>query len=189
MPGVDLGRVAEFLGLDYHRVPALAADVLVERYQRVLDAAVRFVGQIPPERLHDRLPDRDRTYLALGNHLVQIACDFLAVTRGAALTGRRAESVPETEREPVDLKAVASEVKGGLVAWMQVVGSEELERTVVTYFGPQTLHQVLERAVWHSAQHARQLMMVLEMLGIPADEPLTEKDFAGLPMPEKVWDG
>ena len=55
---------------------------------------------------------------------------------------------------------------------------------MVTYFGSQTLHQVLERAVWHSAQHARQLMMVLQGLGISPDGPLAEEDLAGLPMPE-----
>jgi len=60
---------------------------------------------------------------------------------------------------------------------------------VPTYFGDQTLHQVLERCVWHSAQHARQLMMVLHLLGVDAVEPLTPADFADLPMPEGVWDG
>ena len=57
------------------------------------------------------------------------------------------------------------------------------------YFGEQSLHQVLERAVWHSAQHARQLMMVLGLLDITPSAPLTEEDLADLPMPENVWDG
>jgi hypothetical protein len=187
--GMDLARVAEFLGLDYEGGRILAADVLVQRYHRVLEAAVRYVGQIPPAHLHDTLPHRDRSYLALGNHLVQIAVDFLAVTRGASLTGRLAESVPATELEPPDLKAAAIRARSGLQAWLEDVSDAELAGPVVTYFGSQTLHQVLERAVWHSAQHARQLMMVLELLGIPTDGPLTEQDFSGLPMPEEVWDG
>ncbi len=187
--GVDLGRVAEFLGLDYEAGATLAADVLVGRYLRVLDAAARHVGQIPPERLNDKLPHRDRSYLALGNHLVQIALDFLAVSGGAELTGRLAESVPDVELDPVDLATAAAEAKRGLQAWLAQVEPAGLAHPVVTYFGSQTLHQVLERAVWHSAQHARQLMMVLDLLGIPAEEPLTVQDFAGLPMPASVWDG
>jgi hypothetical protein len=155
----------------------------------VLDAAVRYVGQIPPARLHDTLPHRDRSYLALGNHLVQIAVDFLSVTRGAALTGRLAESVPETELEPPALMAAAAQAKRGLADWLAAADSAKLASPVVTYFGSQTLHQVLERAVWHSAQHGRQLMMVLQRLGISPDGPLTDEDFAGLPMPEEVWDG
>ena len=41
---------------------------------------------------------------------------------------------------------------------------------------------------WHSGQHTRQLMLTLEKLGTEPDQPLTDTDFAGLPMPEQVWD-
>ena len=50
------------------------------------------------------------------------------------------------------------------------------------------LHEVLERTCWHSGQHARQLMLVLESRGIEPDGRLTDADFAGLPMPAEVWD-
>jgi hypothetical protein len=40
----------------------------------------------------------------------------------------------------------------------------------------------LERCVWHSAQHARQIIPVFEKLGIRPDSPLTQKDYAGPPM-------
>ena len=57
------------------------------------------------------------------------------------------------------------------------------------YYGQQTLHQFLERTTWHSGQHTRQLMWVLEgLLGIAPDRPLPKETFQGLPMPEKVWD-
>jgi hypothetical protein len=85
--------------------------------------------------------------------------------------------------------AAAAQAKRGLADWLAAADSAELASPVVTYFGSQTLHQVLERAVWHSAQHGRQLMMVLQRLGISPDGPLTDEDFAGLPMPEEVWDG
>src|SRR5437016_5703590 len=38
-----------------------------------------------------------------------------------------------------------------------------------------------------SAQHARQIIAVLEGFGIRPDEPLTEKDYSGLPMPKGLW--
>jgi hypothetical protein len=53
--------------------------------------------------------------------------------------------------------------------------------------GNVTLLEYLERTTWHSGQHVRQLVMVLEMLGIEPDRP-TKETFAGLPMPDKVWD-
>ena len=40
----------------------------------------------------------------------------------------------------------------------------------------------------HSGQHTRQLMLVLEKLGLTPDSPLPDQAFAGLPMPRKVWD-
>jgi len=40
---------------------------------------------------------------------------------------------------------------------------------------------------WHSAQHTRQLAMMLESHGIVPDRPLTAADLAGLPVPDDVW--
>jgi hypothetical protein len=41
---------------------------------------------------------------------------------------------------------------------------------------------------WHPAQHVRQLMLLRRDDGIEPDGPLSEADFAGLPIPKKVWD-
>ena len=57
-----------------------------------------------------------------------------------------------------------------------------------TYYGIQPLSDVLERSTWHSAQHARQLVAVLERFGIAADRPLTEAELAGLPLPAGLWE-
>ena len=58
---------------------------------------------------------------------------------------------------------------------------------VETYYGRRTMHEVLERTTWHAAQHARQLVLMLEAHGIAADRPLTPADLAGLPMPDDPW--
>ena len=51
------------------------------------------------------------------------------------------------------------------------------------------MYEVLERTCWHSGQHVRQIMMLLEQdLKIEPKKPLSDDDFSGLPMPEKVWD-
>ena len=50
------------------------------------------------------------------------------------------------------------------------------------------MHEYLERTTWHAGQHVRQLTMVLGLLAIEPDGPLGPATFAGLPMPEKVWD-
>ena len=66
--------------------------------------------------------------------------------------------------------------------------STDFARKASVYYGDVTLHEFLERTTWHSGQHVRQLLMVLDMLGIePTGRPAATV-FAGLPMPDKVWD-
>ena len=48
--------------------------------------------------------------------------------------------------------------------------------------------RVFERVTWHSAQHCRQMVAVLERMGIQPDGPLTASDLAGLPLPERLWE-
>ena len=62
-------------------------------------------------------------------------------------------------------------------------------RRLQTYYGPQSLHELMERTTWHSGQHVRQYMMLLEKEGVTHHRPLVAADFAKLPMPQNVWDG
>jgi hypothetical protein len=59
---------------------------------------------------------------------------------------------------------------------------------VKTYYGLQPLHHLLERCTWHSAQHARQIIAVLERFGVAPNGPLTARDYAGLPLPAGLWE-
>jgi hypothetical protein len=59
---------------------------------------------------------------------------------------------------------------------------------VPAYFGQTSRHEMLERTVWHSTQHVRQLASLLDQAGVPADRPLTTADIKGLPLTDKIWD-
>jgi hypothetical protein len=59
---------------------------------------------------------------------------------------------------------------------------------VKTYYGNRPLHELLERTVWHSAQHARQIIAVLEGFGIKPNGPLMAEDYKGLPLPKGLWE-
>jgi hypothetical protein len=50
------------------------------------------------------------------------------------------------------------------------------------------MHQLLERSTWHSAQHTRQLIAVLERFNIEPDGRLTPEDLDGLPLPAGLWE-
>jgi len=85
--------------------------------------------------------------------------------------------------------AVGDETRVLLRTWWEEIGVHDpLDRVVESYQGIQTLLEYLERETWHTGQHTRQVMMFMEQLGIPVDRPLDREVFAGLPMPERVWD-
>ena len=91
---------------------------------------------------------------------------------------------PQGERPAEDGEQVLARAK----AWWAAYPDKTCAQPTPTYFGEHPLHVVLERTVWHPAQHTRQLMLVLESLGIAPDRPLGAADLAGLPLPAKAWD-
>lgn len=188
--GQSIREVAAFLGLDDAGEGPLPPQTLAERMDRVLAAAARYLRQIPDRRIDDQLPRRARSTLELGHHIAVIADTFFDVAAGAELTTERLALVPpEAMTTGADVAAFAESVRGRLADWRSGAADEEdFTRPVATYYGPQPLHDVLERSTWHAAQHTRQLMMVLDTLGLAPDGPLTPEDLAGLPLPEKVWD-
>lgn len=74
-----------------------------------------------------------------------------------------------------------------LRAWWSAQPPTDLKVKVQTYYGPRDLLDVMDRTTYHVAQHARQLMLMLESLGIAPDGPLTAQDLQGVPVPEAAW--
>ena len=185
VPGVDLGQVATLLDLDYSPAPALTPDILVGRLRHALMTSTRLTGQFPAINLGDKLPNRDRTCVALANHIVEVAAGYLEVESGTDFDHRISSAIPEVELDREALAARCRAVRGAL----NVSPSPLYEHAVGTFFGPATLHEVLERCTWHVAQHVRQQAMLLEGLDIAPDRPLTAAELDGLPLPAGVWDG
>ena len=178
--GIDLGLVSEFLQIPYDSEPALPVEELKDRLAHILATATRLTGQIPFENLTDKLPNRDRTLLSLANHIVQIAVGFVDMAAGRQGTVRAGRGTDLDRDALAERSRTLADEVAGLVL--------DPSRRVSTYQGPFTMHGALERCAWHTAQHTRQLAMVLEGLGIKPDAPLGAEDLAGLPVPEKVWD-
>jgi|TARA_B100001964_G_scaffold167720_1_gene184229 hypothetical protein len=185
----DLNEISRFVGLDYRVSPELPAEILVGRLANVIDTASVLIQQIPSNCLQDKLPGRDRTYLALANHIFEIAGGFLQVAGGADFTGSIAMAVPREERTPNELNAFGRSIISDLNEWWMSCSDPSCVLHVTTFYGPQTLHAVLERCTWHATQHVRQVVMILTMHDVEPDRPLTAADLAGLPLPDGVWDG
>jgi hypothetical protein len=186
----NIGHVVKFLGLNEATGPVLSPAELVARLEVFLAAAERFVPQMPDERLGVEVPNRPRTYRVLGHHMFRIAETFLEVAAGAELAYDRLTAVPpEGMQTTADIVAYGGDVQRRFAAWWAAKGDKSGRETVQTYYGPQLLHEYLERTTWHVGQHVRQWMMLLRLGGIEPDRPLGDEAFASLPMPSSVWDG
>jgi hypothetical protein len=186
----NIGHVVKFLGLNEATGPVLSPDQLVARVDLILDTAVRIIRQMPDAHLTKEVPNRPRSYKVLAHHIFQIQDVFLNTANGAMLTYEAlATPPPDDLRTFADIAAFGEQIRRNVATWWAGKADKSGKEAVQTYYGPQTLHETLERATWHSGQHVRQWIMLLEMAGVTPDRPLTAEDYAGLPMPMNAWDG
>jgi len=186
----ELADVSTFIGraVDFKRLPP---EKLMQKWRTVLAAAQRQVMQIPPERLKERATEgRDRSIRDLAYHIYQVPDAFLqAVEDGVQdLTSVYNAPPPATVTTVGHIRDYGASVLERLNRWWTREGAGVESATLKTYYGEQPLHHVMERCTWHSAQHARQIIAVLERFAIRAEGPLTGEDYAGLPMPKGLWE-
>ena len=187
----NIAQVVAFLKLDEKTGPVLSPAQLVERMTRFIDAAVEIVPLMPDDRLDTEVPNRPRRYRVLAHHMLRIPESFVEIAGGEFFS----EALPVAVPDPADmadtaaLAAYGRRVRAKVDSWWRETPDKSATQTAQTYYGPQKLHEVLERATWHIGQHTRQWMMLLDMAGIAFERPLGEADFAVLTMPNQVWDG
>jgi hypothetical protein len=186
----NIAQVVAFLKLDEKTGPALSPDQLVERLSRFIDAALAIVPLMPDSKLDIEVPNRPRSYRALAHHMFRIPEAFIEVAGGAFFSQGLPTEIPDKAdvAGAGALAAYGRRVRGKVEGWWQGTDDKSAQNPVETYYGRQSLHEVLERATWHIGQHTRQWMMLLEMNGVTFERPLGDGDFADLPMPKKVWE-
>ena len=186
----NLGQVVKFLGLNESTAPALSPAELIGRLDLFLSTAARIIPQMPNSQLATETPGRPRSYRVLSHHMFRVVETFLLVARGAELTHQLiSQGPPEAMQDFAAIAAYGEGVRQDLLAWWAAQTDTAARAIVPTYYGPQVLHEYLERTTWHCGQHVRQWHMLLGMAGIAVNGPLTEAAFAQLPMPGDVWDG
>jgi glutaredoxin len=189
--GQVLGDVARVAGVAWGGAQVLPACVLAARLAEILTPALRLFAQIPEGELARMLPHRPRTYAQLGFHIFNIADAFLEhEVQHLPLKEGAYDRVPPPEMNTkAKILTYGQDVLGRFQIWCDGGGREtDFSQRACVYYGDVTLHEFLERTTWHSGQHVRQLVMVLGMLGIAPNGPPSRETFAGLPMPDKVWD-
>lgn len=182
--------VVDFLGLTDDTAPELPPGELAERFDGILETAIRLIRQMPDGRLGDELPNRPRSWRMVMHHVFQIPSAFLDMEEtGEQLSHENLLALPpESIQTSADIAAFGETVQTRFRAWWKGAKGEDFSGSVPTYFGGTTRHEMLERTVWHSTQHIRQIASLLEQAGVAPDRPLTPADIRGLPLTDTVWD-
>ena len=186
--GQSTKQIVDFLGLTEKSGPELSTDELAARVTKFMDAALELIPLMPADRLDIHVPGRPRSYRALAFHLFRVVDAFLDANEDVTLVQAMFREEPAADASTAALVAYGTKVRDRFRAWWQA-GDTAPSKTLQTYYGPQSLHELMERTTWHSGQHVRQYMMLLEKEGVTHHRPLVASDFAKLPMPQNVWDG
>ncbi|MGJ3260261.1 MAG: glutaredoxin domain-containing protein [Rhodospirillales bacterium] len=190
--GAVFRDVAKVAGFEYGGHAMLTPEELKDKVLMILDAAARYLEQIPEDKLDEVLPGRPRSYRQLVYHVFDIPKVFLdRVEHDAPYTYEALISVlPDDMKTRQDLLDYGRQNRERFAAWWDREGeTTDFKQPGKVYYGEVTLHEVLERTGWHSGQHTRQIILMLrEKLGIEPAGALEDKDFEGLPMPKNVWD-
>ena len=188
--GQMLEPFAKFAGLTIPGANRLFPEQLYRKYEMVFAAGQRYARQFPVERFRERvIPNRERVIRTLCYHIFRIGEAFLETWDGAEYGLKMADNEPpESMQTGDDIARYGESVWKRYETWWAGLEDRELKRVLKTYYGDTPAHQLFERCTWHSAQHCRQLVAVLERMGIKPDRPLTPDDLAGLPLPERLWE-
>ena len=185
-----LEDVSRFIGRKFD-ARRLEPQQLIDKWLAVLRAAQRHAMQIPAAQLGERaVQSRDRSIRDLAYHVYQVPDAFLqAVENGLEdLTTTYNAPPPAHVKTAQDIAAYGSRITENIERWWSQLPDKSCRQTVKTYYGERSLHELLERCTWHSAQHARQIISVLERFGVQPQAPLGAADYAGLPMPKGLWE-
>jgi hypothetical protein len=188
--GQMLDPFAQFAGLPMPGADRLSPEQLYKKYAIVFAAAQRYARQFPAERFRERvIPHRERLIRTLCYHVFRIGEAFLETWNGAEYSVKIADNEPpESMLSGDDVARYGAGVWQQYEAWWSKLEDRNLTRVLKTYYGDTVAHKVFERVTWHSAQHCRQLVSVLERMNVQPDGPLTAEDLAGLPMPERLFE-
>ncbi len=190
--GQILRDVAALVGIELGEQTMLPPTELVRRINLILDGELRFFGQMPEARMRGEVPGRPRTFANLAWHTFNVIDAWLEheIDGVALVNGAYARNAPAGGDSKADILAYGEDVKRRFNDWWTTHGATtDFDDPAETYYGEQSKHDFLERTTWHSGQHTRQMMMILEdFIGVKPVNPLGPATWTGLPMPEKVWD-
>lgn len=185
----SLDDVAAFVGIE-HVVDVLAPEVLVERWKAIMDIAATAIPKIPDAMLEELpAPPRARTVRDVAYHIFQVPDAFLQVVNDGLEDWTVVANVDAPPSlDTAAILAYADRQRAGVAAWWDALEDRSCKRPLKMFYGVHSMHSFLERSVWHTAQHTRQLLWWSNENGIAIEKPLTEQILEGLPVPKGLWE-
>ncbi|MCU1413760.1 MAG: glutaredoxin-like protein NrdH, required for reduction of Ribonucleotide reductase class Ib [Microbacteriaceae bacterium] len=186
--GVDLAAVAELIGVEYNPPVIMPAQDLVDRYNANLDVARGIISVMTDEMFAFSLPNRERKMFDVANQVASVMRAFLEAYYDDNHTTKSYGKPAEVQTKQ-DILDRLDETRRLFTLWWTEDGFDDpLDRVTQTYWGFPTLLEVLEREIWHTTQHIRQLDYVLKEFDVTPPLPLTKANLDGLPLPEGIHD-
>lgn len=183
----SLDDVARFLNLPTQTVERLSPAELIDRWIYFLKAGKALAARVPADRWLFA-PQLDVTILGLTYHALRIPLAFLVcVEDGVQDWVRVAMEPPPPETRNEELARLADEIVARINAWWTALPDKTCAWPVAKYDGTHSAHVFLERQVWHSAHHLRQVADALTQLGVDVGHVIDPANYVGLPMPDRVW--
>ena len=182
----SLDDLAAFFGVT--RVERrLPRSVLITRWDALQDKGREIINSFPEEELEGRkLVGPHANVLELAEHAYQIVESFLRLIEDDTIDARAIYLTPDRSiRSRAALLSYADRMCANYDEWINSGGPSSIPTRLNTHYGNQPADIVLERYVWHAAQHLRQLDHLAagenRALLIPAAL------YDGLPLPTALW--
>ena len=167
---------------------SLPKQVLVDRWVDIQEKARVVIESFDATALDQKLAARGphATIKELAEHAFQVIESFLRQVEDDTIDARAIYLHPdETIRTRQDLLNYVDGIQREYATWRANGGPEAMPARLNTHYGNQLSDRVLERGVWHMAQHARQLDHLAADMGGALRIPAAL--YEGLPLPESLW--
>lgn len=188
--GFNRDELVQALQLSYKKEKRVADRKFFETLDRILEAVVRAVRQVPPDRLMWKTPDRDRTLKVFCYHIFadpNHVLDAIATRKYDGSFKLTYGEAAERFRDMGEVARFGEETRMRLREASQNLTDEGLDRPIDGYSGQTDGHELLHHVLAHTAQHLRQLYECLRMIGAEPANALKKEDFKGISMPQDVW--
>ena len=167
------------------------AEWMADKYDRILNAAIRATLQLSPEQLQREVAWRPETLRDTIVHILSFPELAWLSHRTGSMTPADMQACRERlagVNQPAEIAAYGRGVIGSITAFLSGKDDAALNRVVPAHYGGEvTVEELLNIILSHSTHHLKQVYWFMETtLGVAPANPATAADFEGIFTPEAL---